>query len=186
MKLANLKYLSVLSLALCPLLPLDGQSTISGLISDSRGEGLVGANVYLEGTYDGASSNASGKFSLISEEEGRQILCIEYIGYENYKTELNLDGSDIHLPPVRLEEEFNELTAVTITAGTFEAGDKKKAISLSSLDMLTTAGSAGDVFGALQSLPGTSTVGESGKLFVKDLMPGMWDSRASEMTRLPL
>jgi outer membrane cobalamin receptor len=64
-------------------------------------------------------------------------------------------------------EEFNELTAVTITAGTFEAGDKKKSISLSALDMVTTDGSSGDVYGALQALPGTTTVGESGKLFVK-------------------
>jgi hypothetical protein len=33
--------------------------------------------------------------------------------------------------------------------------------------MVTTDGSSGDVYGALQALPGTSQVGESGRLFVK-------------------
>jgi len=143
------------------------QTTISGHISDTQGEDLVGANIYLEGTYDGTSSNGSGKFQLHTEEAGKQVLCIEYIGFEPYKTELYLDTTAIQLLPVQLREVFNELTAVTISAGTFEAGDKKKSIALNSIDMLTTAGAAGDVFGALQTLPGTTTVGESGKLFVK-------------------
>jgi hypothetical protein len=167
MKLSHIKYLPALVLFLGQVLSLGAQTTISGQISDKVGEGLVGANVYLEGTYDGASSKLSGEFQLHTNEEGKQVLCIEYIGFETFKTELNLDGTKIQLPPVSLKEEFNELTAVTITAGTFEAGDKKKSISLNSIDMLTTAGSAGDVFGALQSLPGTTAVGESGKLFVK-------------------
>lgn len=33
--------------------------------------------------------------------------------------------------------------------------------------MITTAGAVGDVFGALQTLPGTTSNGESGMLFVK-------------------
>jgi len=167
MKLSQLKSLIFCTLILFRFASGDAQTTISGHISDTQGEDLVGANVYLEGTYDGASSNSSGIFQLVTDEEGGQILCIEYIGFEPYKTQLTLDGSAIQLPPVKLKEAFNELTAVTITAGTFEAGDKKKSISLNTIDMLTTAGSAGDVFGALQSLPGTTTVGESGKLFVK-------------------
>jgi len=143
------------------------QTTITGQITDIQGESLTGANVYLEGTYDGASTNSSGFFQLHTEKTGEQVLCIEYIGFKPYKKELKLDGTNFQIPLVELKEEFNELTAVTISAGTFEAGDKKKSIALNSIDMVTTAGAAGDVFGALQALPGTTTVGESGKLFVK-------------------
>ncbi len=146
---------------------LNAQTTIAGKISDREGEGLVGANIFLEGTYDGATSNLEGVFKLESQEVGPQILCIEYIGFETHKSEISLEGSAIQIAPIELKEAFNELTAVTITAGTFEAGDKKKSISLSSRDMVTTAGANGDVYGALQALPGTTTVGESGKLFVK-------------------
>jgi hypothetical protein len=146
---------------------LSAQTTITGTITDTRGEGLIGANIYLEGTYDGTSSGDSGSFVLLTSEVGKHVLRIEFIGFESFNTELSLDESPISIPIVELKEAFNELNAVTISAGTFEAGDKKKSISLSPIDMVTTAGSQGDVFGALKSLPGTTTVGESGKLFVK-------------------
>lgn len=143
------------------------QTSITGIIRDAKGETLTGANIYLEGTYDGTSSNLEGIFLLESSESGEQTLCIEFIGFKKFNKEIKLDGTGINLDIIELQEEFNELTAVSITAGTFEAGDKKKTIALSSIDMVTTDGSSGDVYGALQALPGTTTVGESGKLFVK-------------------
>ncbi len=148
-------------------LELHAQTTISGVITDASGEALVGANIYLEGTYDGTSSNGEGRFQLITEKVGASVLNIDYVGFETFRKEVFLDGTAENIPGIKLKEAFNELTAVTISAGTFEAGDQKKSISFSSMDMVTTAGAAGDVFGALQALPGTTTVGESGKLFVK-------------------
>ena len=35
------------------------------------------------------------------------------------------------------------------------------------MDIVTTAGSAGNIIAALETLPGTQTVGESGRLFVR-------------------
>lgn len=143
------------------------QNKISGIIRDNSGEPLTGANIYLEGTYDGTSSNREGRFILETSVEGEQQLCIEFIGFRKIRKQVHLAGTVIELGSIELREEVNELNAITITAGTFEAGDKKKSIALSSLDMVTTDGSSGDVYGALQALPGTSTVGESGRLFVK-------------------
>lgn len=145
---------------------LTAQTTITGTIK-AKGDGpLPGANVYLKGTYDGASSDANGNFSFKSQKTGSYTLMVEYIGFESFAKELLLDGTVISLQ-IELKETFNKLEAVTITAGVFEAGDKKRANTLSSLDMITTAGANGDAFGALQTLPGTTTVGESGRLFVK-------------------
>ncbi|HBN26659.1 MAG TPA: TonB-dependent receptor, partial [Desulfobacteraceae bacterium] len=146
---------------------LFAQGIISGVVTDNRGEALTGANIYIEGSYDGTTSNLEGDFILETSEIGEQILIIEFIGFKKHREEISLTGSSMELDPIKLDEEVNELTAVTITAGTFEAGDKKKSIALSSIDMVTTDGSSGDVYGALQALPGTTTVGESGKLFVK-------------------
>ena len=145
---------------------LSAQTIIGGTIKAKGNVTLPGANVYLKGTYDGASSDVNGKFSFKTQKTGSFTLMVEYIGYERYTKELILNGTTINLS-VELKETFNKLDAVTITAGTFEAGDKKRSNTLSSLDMITTAGANGDVFGALQTLPGATTVGESGKLFVK-------------------
>jgi vitamin B12 transporter len=68
---------------------------------------------------------------------------------------------------VVLREEVTELKAVVISAGAFEASDKKKATVLSSIDIATTASANADVTGAVKTLPGAQQVGESEGLFVR-------------------
>jgi hypothetical protein len=145
---------------------LKGQTTISGSVHDKHGEPLTGANIFLAGTYDGVSSDVAGNFTFTTEESGKQTLKVNFIGFEGFEKEISLDGSELHFDVV-LKEKFNQMKAVTITAGTFEAGDEKRSATLNSLDMVTTAGAMGDVYGALQTLPGTNSNPESGKLFVK-------------------
>ncbi len=158
------KYIFIILLGLSGINTFS-QSTISGKVSGNDGS-LPGASVYLEGTYDGASTNANGEFNFRTSKTGKVILKASFVGFEPFSREINLTGSPIKLE-ITLKEAFNVLNAVTITAGTFEAGDKKRANILTPLDMITTAGAVGDVYGALQTLPGTTTNGESGKLFVK-------------------
>jgi len=55
---------------------------------------------------------------------------------------------------------------VTVTAGMYGTGDVEEITVLSSIDVVTTAGALGDITGAMQTLPGTTTNGESGRLFV--------------------
>ncbi|MDO9254777.1 MAG: TonB-dependent receptor [Bacteroidales bacterium] len=158
------KYIFIILLGFASIITFS-QSTITGKVSGTDGS-LPGASVYLEGTYDGASTNANGEFSFRTSKTGAVFLIASFVGFEPFSRELNLTGSPVNLE-IALKEAFNVLNAVTITAGTFEAGDKKRANILTPLDMVTTAGAVGDVYGALQSLPGTTTNGESGKLFVK-------------------
>ncbi len=139
--------------------------TISGTITDKTGNELPGANVYVEDTYSGASSNQNGAFSFSFSDTGNFVIIVEFIGFEDYKQPVHLSGNSPKLQIV-LKEKFNQLKAVTITAGSYGTGKSEKAIVMSSLEMVTTAGSLGDINAAMRSLPGTSNNGESGKLFV--------------------
>jgi vitamin B12 transporter len=70
--------------------------------------------------------------------------------------------------PFALREEISELKAVTVTAGSFEAGDKKRAATvLSSLDVVTTGGANADISAVVKTLPGAQQVGEQEGLFVR-------------------
>ncbi len=142
------------------------QTLISGIIKDTEGEPLIGANIYLKGTYDGISSETDGSFQFETDETGLQTLVIDYMGYETQTKEVELNGQSIQSTFI-LKEAFNQLTAVVITAGSFEASDKARAIELTSMDIATTAGAMGDIVGAINTLPGTTPVGESGRLFVR-------------------
>ncbi len=158
---------AILFISLCFLgLTTFSQTIISGKVTQINGEPMPGTNAFLSGTYDGGSANKNGEFKFKTTKTGEYILKVEFVGYESFSRKVELKGDSIRVN-VQLKEAFNQLNAVTITAGTFEAGDKRQAVTITPLDMMTTAGAAGDVYGALQSLPGTTTVGESGRLFVK-------------------
>lgn len=141
------------------------QATISGKVTDEKGLPLAGANIYLDGTYDGTSSDASGNFSFQTTETGAQTLMITFLNFENYSEAI--DVITFVSKTIKLRESINSLDTVVINAGTFEAGDKARVSVLKPLDIVTTAGAAGDIVAALQTLPGTQTVGESGRLFVR-------------------
>ena len=160
-----MKTLSILILLLLSL-QLPAQTWVRGEVRSANGEILAGANVLLEGTYLGATTDTAGRFGFAAEGEGAGQLRSVYMGYADGKAEISFANDTVDVT-FQLEEAFNELKAVAITAGAFEAGDASKSATLTSLDMVTTAGSSGDVYGALQTLPGTATVGESGRLFVR-------------------
>lgn len=141
------------------------QSTVSGSVTDAKGNPIEGANIYLEGTYDGASSDENGFFSFETHETGTQNLIVSMIGFDTYMQAG--DVSYLRDLKIALTEAINQLTGVTLTAGSFQAGDNSKVSVLKPLDIVTTAGAAGDFVGALQTLPGTSTVSEDGRLFVR-------------------
>ncbi len=143
-----------------------GQTTISGTVINSGGETLPGANIYLKGTYTGTTSTPDGIFIFTANHSGTYTLRVDYLGFQSFEKELELSGNPVNLN-IKLKETFNKMEAVTIKAGTFEAGDRKRSVEMTALDMVTVAGAMGDVYGALQALPGTTVNGESGKLFVK-------------------
>lgn len=141
------------------------QTSISGIITDGKNNPIEGANIYLEGTYDGASSDENGKFSFETSETRTQNLVVSMISFDTY-----MQAGDVSYLKdlnIQLQEAINQLTGVTLTAGSFQAGDNSKVSVLKPLDIVTTAGAAGDFVAALQTLPGTTTVNEDGRLFVR-------------------
>jgi len=141
--------------------------TIKGRVTDTNDNALFGANISIKGTYDGTITNAEGKFEFKTSVTGPQILMVSYIGYQSNELTIQIEKGKSQEIEVKLHEKSTQLNDVVITAGTFEAGDKKRGIQLKSLDMLTTANSNGDIFSAMNTMPGTQTVGEEGGLFVR-------------------
>lgn len=142
------------------------QTTITGKVSDEKGNAVPGANIVIQGSYDGASSDADGDFTFVSGETGSKILVISSIGYATLEQPVELNGKPLLLQ-FNLHEAISELNAVEISAGSFTAGEEKRRTVLKALDIVTTAGATADIAGVLNTLPGTQKVGESGRLFVR-------------------
>ncbi len=153
-------------LLICFHFSVIGQHWIKGSVTDAQGVPVVGANIFLQDTYDGTSTDVDGHYAFSTGEQGNQVLVATYLGYKEYRRDIQLT-EDTLLLEITLKEDAFELESVVITAGAFEASDEGKREVLKPLDIVTTAGVTADIAGALNTLPGTQTVGESGRLFVR-------------------
>lgn len=142
------------------------QTTLRGTVKDALGNPVPGANILLRSTYDGASTDANGIFSFTSTEAGMQTLVVSAVSYKTSEQLVELAGKEERLSII-LEEAVTELSAVVITAGSFTAGDEDRRTTFKSVDIVSIAGATADIAGALNTLPGTQKVGETGRLFVR-------------------
>ena len=83
---------------------------ITGKITDTNGDGLIGASIAVKGTTTGTVTDADGTFSLAVSNES--VLVISYTGY-NTKEETVGTRTVID---ITLEENINEL-AETVVVG---------------------------------------------------------------------
>jgi len=140
------------------------QSIVSGTVVTSTGKPAKNVNITLVGTYDGASTDENGKFSFETTETGDFELELEGTGFtsEAYPVTLPLEA------PLELQiDEALELEGVVFGAGTMKAVGNTNETMMTSLDVVTTAGSDGDIIAAMQTLPGTNNVAEDGRLFIR-------------------
>ncbi|MEP6728758.1 MAG: TonB-dependent receptor [Bacteroidota bacterium] len=142
------------------------QTVISGKIKDNKGRPLPGSSITVKDSYDGGTSDSTGRYHFKTTEKGAQLLTVSSIGFKAFEQAITIGAEPIMLD-IQLREEPSELKAVTITAGSFAAGDSKRGAVLSSLDIATTAGSNADITAALKTLPGAQQVGEQEGLFVR-------------------
>ncbi|WP_082455765.1 SusC/RagA family TonB-linked outer membrane protein, partial [Hymenobacter sp. AT01-02] len=84
--------------------------SISGFVTDEKGEGLPGATVVVKGTTTGATTDTEGRYTLTAASDA--VLLVTYIGYSTQevavsgKTTLN----------VRLAADAKQLNEVVVTA----------------------------------------------------------------------
>jgi hypothetical protein len=143
------------------------QVKISGTVKDNKNRPIFGASITLKGSYDGATTDSLGRFSFKTTEQGAFVIEAKSINYKTQEQSITIAKENLQIN-FTLKEEVNELSAVTVTAGSFEASDKKRAATvLTSLDIVTTGGANGDITAALKTLPGAQQVGEQEGLFVR-------------------
>ncbi|MGB5928557.1 MAG: TonB-dependent receptor, partial [Cyclobacteriaceae bacterium] len=142
------------------------QSRISGVVTDKKGEPLPGASVYLEGTYDGTSTDSLGSFQFATDETGDFIFTISSIGYHSETLPVHLPGKHSGLI-ISLKEDIGKMDEVIITAGAYQTSDGGQAVALKPMDIVTTAGALGDIGGAIRKLPGTQPANDDGRLLVR-------------------
>jgi hypothetical protein len=158
--------ISLLWVLLLGTITLQAQVRVSGKITDNRNKPLGGVSINIKDSYDGATTDSLGNYTFTTTEKGDQVIELTIIGYQSVSQKINISSAPVTFN-FSLKELVTEMKAVVISAGSFEASDKKKGAVLTDIDIVTTPSANGDITSAFKSLPGTQQVGESEGLFVR-------------------
>lgn len=172
--------LTILGFALFLPFNLKAQDTgaITGTIVDAEtGETIIGANVVIEGTTIGASSDIDGKYTIRGIEEGGYTLVVSYISYQQQTiTDVEIKAGEVLRLDISLQPETEELDDVIITASAIldnEAGllrQRQKSISFNdaiSAEMISQTGSS-NAADAMVKVTGASVV-EGKYIYIRGL-----------------
>lgn len=97
---------------------------VTGIITDERGEPIIGANVVVKGTSKGTVTDLNGEYSI--EANGKSILLISYIGYLSEEVAV---GNNKTLN-IQLKEDAQKLDEVVVIGyGTQKRSNLSGAIS---------------------------------------------------------
>jgi outer membrane receptor for ferrienterochelin and colicin len=138
----------------------------------NTGETLPYANVIVEGTSYGTTTNADGYFSLFDLPENVAVLNVSFLGYTT--TEVKVRDYD-QLVIIELEQESRNINEVVVTAqrSMMKVSDNVGQVGISP-KQLTSLPSLGekDIFRSMQLLPGISGTNEaSSGLYVRGGTP---------------
>ena len=134
---------------------------VQGVITDAtNNEPLPFANVVIEGTQIGTTSDLDGKFIITGLEPGYIKLVGSYLGYQSKLSEdILLSNSNTPFIELKLEEASELLTEVVITVDPFEKKEEAP-ISMQSIgvkEIESNPGSNRDISRVIQSFPGVGS-----------------------------
>ena len=170
-----------------PVATQDKRVTISGTVTDDKGEPIIGANVVEKGTTNGTITNADGKFSLSVTE--KSVLTISYIGYNSIEQTVGNRQS----MNIQLKEDTKVMDEVVVVGyGTMRKKDLTGAIGsirmkdvgnesvvnieqviqgrVAGVDVINNSGLPG--LATSIKIRGVGTIYNSDPLYIIDGMPG--------------
>lgn len=137
---------------------------LTGVVQGVNARPIDGANVFIIETLEGAVTREDGRFDIPTTATGPLTLIVRRLGFaEQRRTVVERDTIPL---VITLEATGVTLAPVSIQAGQYTASEERGA-TLTSLEVVTTPGTAADVNRAIQSLPGVQAGDEGTALFVR-------------------
>lgn len=104
------KSLIIFTLLLIQGLVVHAQREIKGSVTDSYGQPILGATVFLEGTSIGTSTDFKGVYTLTTTFSTQSVLVFSYVGYKTKKVVV----SDQSVIDVKMKEDINAMEEIVV------------------------------------------------------------------------
>jgi hypothetical protein len=137
------------------------QGVIKGQITSKiNNDPIPFANVIIQGTSQGSTSDETGNYVIDNLEPGLYNVVVSYIGYQDFTAfEVEVTNSRETILNIALEEQSQELEGVTIVASGFEKRVESP-VSLRSIgtnEIKRAPGANRDISQVVRSLPGVAS-----------------------------
>ena len=164
---------------------------LAGRVTGTDGEALVGVNVVAIGTELGAATDADGRYVITDLPAGSHTFEFSMIGYRTLTRAATVISGQPQSLNVKLPVEALAMAEVVVTPGHYgisrQTGNSEDFMRVE--EVKTTAGTAGDVFMALSTMPGVAAMGPSAPIYVQGgsaeenlvLMDHAWVANAFHM-----
>jgi len=143
-----------------------GYIKISGTVTNTENKPVPNANLVLEGTIDGATTDEKGAFEFETDKIGTYKLLVTAMDYLNHMQEINLEAGMNPVLAIKLKKSEVQTDEILVTASSFTSGQNSR-VTLSPLEIVRIPGANADLYRALTTFPGTNQVDEGSRITVR-------------------
>jgi iron complex outermembrane receptor protein len=93
---------------------LQAQNTISGIVTDTKNQPIIGVSVYAPELHKGTSTNENGTYFLTNLPNGNLKLSFVYVGFETQNKIINLKQKEVTLK-IQLKETAFQMDEVIVS-----------------------------------------------------------------------
>ncbi len=139
---------------------------VQGQVVDEAEQPMAFVNVQIVDTTDGAVTGRDGRFAFFTRHLGPHDLSASFIGFEPTRQPLHLTAGDTTTVRLVLRRILIELGETVVSVSTYTTGEDET-VTLTPLEVVTTAGASADIFLTLKTFPGVANVDGGAGLFVR-------------------
>lgn len=139
---------------------------IYGTVKGEKDSLINGANIVIEGTIDGATTDEKGFYEFETDKTGNRNLIITAIGYAENIMMIEIEPGKEMKINIKLKKEEVRTEEILVTASSFTSGTQR-AVTLTPLEIVRIPGADADLYRAITTFPGSNQVNEGSRITVR-------------------
>jgi len=126
----------IITLLLCASFSFAQTGEIAGMVTDEDGGPLTGANVFIEGTTMGASTDLNGEYVILNVPEGEFTLMVDYVGYQAEEATVSVLPGETTQQDFVLQSDMLNMSAVVVTGTATPKKKLESSVAITTVDPL--------------------------------------------------
>jgi hypothetical protein len=141
-------------------------AVVKGFVKNKDGKFIEGANVVIEGTIDGATSDDKGYYEFETEKTGERTIICSALDFGEKKFKVQIQAGETLVLDINLSKTDFKTEEISVTASSFTSGENSR-VTLTPLEITRIPGANADLYRAITTFPGSNQVDEGSRIAVR-------------------